>query len=264
MIKVDIKKDIGFELDIAFSLKQGDFLALSGVSGSGKTTLLRVIAGLERASGVVEVFGKIWQDKTNFLPPQKREIGFVFQDYALFTNMSVEQNLLFVKNDKTLANRLLELIGLFALKGRYPNSLSGGQQQRVALARALMKRPKILLLDEPLSALDFQMRNTLQEEIAKVHKEFNLTTILVSHNRAEILKLANKEIVIESGKIIKKTNLQENLKPSKTIKLRAQVVKLKGQKALCLVENSLIEIDAKSLKIGDFVELDFRVASDSR
>jgi len=202
MIRLDIKKKLNeFILDVKFNVKKNEFIAISGVSGSGKSTILRIIAGLERAKGEVIVDNEVWQNKKLFLPPQKREVGFVFQDFALFPNMSILENLLYVKKDIDFANYLLKLVELEELKNRYPNSLSGGQKQRVALARALMRKPKILLLDEPFSALDEKLREKLQNYIIKLHNKFNLTTIIVSHSTSEIYKLANRVININRGKI---------------------------------------------------------------
>lgn len=207
MISLNIKKELHgsngvMNLDINLSLQNREFVALSGVSGSGKTTLLRVLAGLEEASGEIIVDGEIWLNEKIKKPIQKRDIGFVFQDYALFENLSVIDNLLYVKKDKDLAKQLLSLTDLYELKNRYPNSLSGGQKQRVSLCRALMKRPKILLMDEPLSALDPHMRLKLQDEILTLHKEFKTTTIMVSHDPSEMYKLASRVLVLKDGKII--------------------------------------------------------------
>ena len=207
MISLNIKKELHgsngvMNLDINLSLQNGEFVALSGVSGSGKTTLLRVLAGLEEAFGEIIVDGEIWLNEKIKKPIQKRDIGFVFQDYALFPNLSVIDNLLYVKKDKDLAKQLLSLTDLYELKNRYPNSLSGGQKQRVSLCRALMKRPKILLMDEPLSALDPHMRLKLQDEILTLHKEFKTTTIMVSHDPSEMYKLASRILVLRDGKII--------------------------------------------------------------
>lgn len=207
MISLNIKKELHgsngvMNLDINLSLQNGEFVALSGVSGSGKTTLLRVLAGLEEAFGEIIVDGEIWLNEKIKKPIQKRDIGFVFQDYALFENLSVIDNLLYVKKDKDLAKQLLSLTDLYELKNRYPNSLSGGQKQRVSLCRALMKRPKILLMDEPLSALDPYMRLKLQDEILTLHKEFKTTTIMVSHDPSEMYKLASRVLVLKDGKII--------------------------------------------------------------
>ncbi len=207
MISLNIKKELHgsngvMNLDINLSLQNGEFVALSGVSGSGKTTLLRVLAGLEEAFGEIIVDDEIWLNEKIKKPIQKRDIGFVFQDYALFENLSVIDNLLYVKKDKDLAKQLLSLTDLYELKNRYPNSLSGGQKQRVSLCRALMKRPKILLMDEPLSALDPHMRLKLQDEILTLHKEFKTTTIMVSHDPSEMYKLASRVLVLKDGKII--------------------------------------------------------------
>jgi len=207
MIHIAINKplhgsDGDLTLDIALDIKEGEFLALSGRSGSGKTTLLRILAGLESANGEIKVADAVWLNGQKELAVQKREIGFVFQDYALFENMTIEKNLLFVEDDKKLAKHLLEVTELYTLKERYPNMLSGGQKQRVSLCRALMKRPKILLLDEPLSALDPKMRTKLQSEILSLHKEFKTTTIMVSHDPSEIFRLASRVIVLDNGKVI--------------------------------------------------------------
>ena len=207
MISLNIKKELHGSsgkmlLAINLTLKKGEFIALSGVSGSGKTTILRIVAGLEEAFGEIIVDDEIWLNEKIKKPIQKRDIGFVFQDYALFPNLSVIDNLLYVKKDKDLAKKLLRLTDLYELKNRYPDSLSGGQKQRVSLCRALMKRPKILLMDEPLSALDTHMRVKLQDEILALHKEFGTTTIMVSHDPSEMYKLASRVLVLKDGKII--------------------------------------------------------------
>ena len=207
MIRIDISKklhgSIGeMDLNVNLQIKQGEFVALAGLSGSGKTTLLRILAGLEEANGTINISNTFWLNDKFCLPSQKREIGFVFQDYALFPNFSVLDNLLYVKKDKELANYLLKMTELEELKNRFPQTLSGGQKQRVSLCRALMNRPKILLMDEPLSALDSNMRTKLQNEILTLHKEFNTTTIMVSHDPSEIYRLANRVVTLNFGKII--------------------------------------------------------------
>ena len=207
MINIDIKKELHgsngkMNLDVNLEIKNGEFLALAGLSGSGKTTLLRVLAGLEKTTGTINIDNNFWLNDKFCLPSQKREIGFVFQDYALFPNFSVIDNLLYVKKDKDLANHLLKITELEELKNRMPQTLSGGQKQRVSLCRALMNRPKLLLMDEPLSALDPEMRTKLQSEILTLHKEFNTTTIMVSHDPSEIYRLANRIVVLNYGQII--------------------------------------------------------------
>lgn len=216
MIEFSLKKELfgvneNMELNVEISFKNGSFISLSGESGSGKTTILRCLAGLEKANGFIKVDDEIWQDEKIFLSPQKRRIGFVFQDYALFENLSVKDNLLFVEKDIDHCNKLLDMLGLMSLKDRYPTNLSGGQKQRVALGRAMMRKPKLLLLDEPLSALDSHLRARLQDEISKIQDLFKTTTILVSHDPNEIYKLANYMFVLKNGKIIKKGTPKEIL-----------------------------------------------------
>jgi molybdate transport system ATP-binding protein len=263
VVNIDIKNAI---LELKLSINSGEFIAIVGDSGGGKTTLLRVIAGLERANGVIEVNGAYWLKNNRSLPPQKRSIGFVMQDYALFENMSVIENLLFVKKDYSLAKRLLKSVDLWNLKDRLPNSLSGGQKQRVALTRAIIKKPKLLLLDEPLSALHPAMRYTLQQEILDLHKEFNLTTLLVSHDISEVAKLANRVISIENGKIKGIKNIDKTTNEQEF--LLAQVIdkKVNSNKYQFIVNvaNSTITLSVDRLKfnsynIGDFIELGVKI-----
>lgn len=213
MIVVKVKKQLisyngVFTLSADFKVEKGEFLTIFGKSGSGKTTILRMIAGLEKPDeGYIEFDGKVYFDSSKGinLPPQKRNVGFVFQNYALFPNMTVFENLAFAvdKKEKDKVEEILKVVELYNLKDRYPSSLSGGQQQRVALARAIVKNPDILLLDEPLSALDYSIRSKLQDELKKLHKMFNLTTILVSHDKPEVFKLSDRVIYLEDGKIKK-------------------------------------------------------------
>ncbi|MGD9623489.1 MAG: ABC transporter ATP-binding protein [Arcobacter sp.] len=207
MIEININKLLHgsngeMNLDINLHINKSEFIALSGLSGSGKTTLLRILAGLESSNGTLKIDNETWLDNKFCLAPQKREIGFVFQDYALFPNFSVMENLLYVKKDKELANKLLQITEMEELKNRFPSTLSGGQKQRVSLCRALMNRPKLLLMDEPLSALDPNMRTKLQSEILTLHKEFETTTIMVSHDPSEMYRLASRVVVLNQGKII--------------------------------------------------------------
>jgi len=211
MIRLSLKKTLlgslgKFVLEIDFTIQENEFIAIYGKSGSGKTTILRMIAGLEKPEeGFITFKDIVYFDskKKIHLPPQKRNVGFVFQNYALFPNMTVLENLEYAAENhrKNQIEELLELLDLYQLKDRYPNALSGGQQQRVALARALVRNPKILLLDEPLSALDPFTRTRLQEEIRKIHKYYQLTTILVSHDKPEVFKLSDRVLILEDGKI---------------------------------------------------------------
>ncbi|RYY17616.1 MAG: ATP-binding cassette domain-containing protein [Cytophagaceae bacterium] len=195
-------------LDVALTLAPGELVALSGPSGAGKTTLLRLLAGLARPdSGFLKVENQTWYDhqQRQWLPPQRRPLGFVFQDYALFPNMTVRENLAFAAEGQPDARRiideLLELLELTELAPRRPAVLSGGQQQRVALARALARRPRLLLLDEPLSALDQPTRLRLQAALAEVHRQYRLTTVLISHDPAEIARLADRVVELDLGEV---------------------------------------------------------------
>lgn len=194
-------------LDVAFQVKEGHLLALYGESGVGKTTLLRMLAGLTLpAAGYIRVGGKPWFDDSARinLSPQKREVGLVFQQYALFPHMTVRQNLEYAVNkptQKEWIDELLALSNLTELAQRRPDTLSGGQQQRVALIRALARKPRLLLLDEPLSSLDSLTRRRLQQEIIRLHQHFGMTTLLVSHDADEVMRMADEVIILERGKI---------------------------------------------------------------
>ena len=272
MLQIEITKKLygsegEMDLDIALQIQKNDFVALTGLSGSGKTTLLRILAGLEESNGTIQLDDEIWQDNRNSLAPQKRKIGFVFQDYALFENMSVEKNLLYVKNDNKLANKLLEMTELSSLKNRLPNSLSGGQKQRVSLCRAMMNNPKLLLMDEPLSALDLAMRTKLQSEILNLHKEFDMTTIMVSHDPSEIYRLASRVVVMDQGKIVNDGLPKDILlktQGSQKFSFEGELLDIKKVDviyvAIIAIGQQLVEIvvsseESKSLKIGDKVQV---------
>lgn len=213
MIDIEIYKKLQsasgtMQLEVAFNLKEGDLVTLYGNSGAGKTTILKIISGLLAPdTGLISMGNKKWLDtsKKINISPQKRNIGFVFQEYALFPNMSVKENLEFAlgkQGDKKRIDELIEIVDIGDMQNRNPNTLSGGQKQRLALARALVQKPKLLLLDEPLSALDYQMRIKLQQYILKVHKEFKLTTVLISHDLSEIIKMSDYLYEIDHGKIV--------------------------------------------------------------
>lgn len=213
MIELSVRKrlfsSIGhMSLDVSFTIKPGRLVTLYGPSGAGKTTLLKMLAGLvEPDDGIIRVGDQAWYDATvgTNVRPQDRNVGLVFQDYALFPNMTVRGNLEYAlkKNQSaTIIDQLLDLMELSSLEDKRPAVLSGGQQQRVALARAIVRQPKILLLDEPMSALDTTLRLKLQDYILSVHRQYNLTTILVSHDLIEVVRLSNYVYVMDNGKIV--------------------------------------------------------------
>ncbi len=272
MIRIEVQKALlgaagTMPMMISLEIKEGTFLAIAGESGSGKTTFLRILAGLEEAAGQISVSGERWLDGKFSLPPQKRRIGFVFQEYALFDNMSVEENLLFVNRDKALAEHLLKMTGLHELRKRYPNALSGGQKQRVSLCRAMMNRPKILLMDEPLSALDPAMRTKLQHEISQLHKEFQTTTIMVSHDSSEIYRLAERVVVFEQGKIVRDGTPSEILlqtSGSQKFSFEGELLEIRKADLLYvaivsigqqLVQVVISQSDAEKLQVGTMVRV---------
>jgi ABC-type Fe3+/spermidine/putrescine transport system ATPase subunit len=195
---------------VSFSLEEGAFLALLGPSGSGKTTVLRMLAGLETPDGGrIEIGGRAIFDQGRSVPPEARDIGMVFQDYALWPHMTVGQNVAFGLRVRRLtrpdtAKRVAEalsMVHLDGLDGRYPDQLSGGQQQRVAIARAIATRPRLLLLDEPLSNLDALLREEMRVELVRLLKAQGITAVYVTHDRVEALAMADQIVVLRDGRI---------------------------------------------------------------
>jgi len=202
------KRNTGFLLEVKEQLPAGKIIGIFGPSGAGKSSLLRLLSGLEKPDqGYLKIDNTVWIDTTQriFLTPQRRSVGYLFQSYSLFPNMTVAENLAFAaekKIDSTQLEELLAVIQMTNKKNLYPSSLSGGEQQRVALARALVRRPVLLLLDEPLAALDEAIRTTLQTYILALHKRFQPTTLLVSHDRQELAYLCDLVLEIKAGKIV--------------------------------------------------------------
>lgn len=191
-----------FRLQVERELRDGLFLGVSGPSGSGKTTLLRCLAGLERPeSGYIADGEEIWFDGSTgiFVPPQRRGVGMVFQDYALFPHLSVLANVMYPTGDRQRALELLELTRMSAQAAHFPRELSGGQKQRVALARALARKPDLLLLDEPLSALDEDLRDELGDEIRNIQRRTGITALMVSHSRRELERLCDEVLVLDAA-----------------------------------------------------------------
>jgi molybdate transport system ATP-binding protein len=260
-------------LDVDCSFESGKFISIYGSSGAGKTSILRMLAGFMKPdNGYIKLNGDLWYDsgKNIHVKPQQRKIGFVFQDYALFPNMNVRENIAFAvrqKDPAEIVDELLDLTGLNTLASRNIQTLSGGQQQRVALARAIATKPSLLLLDEPLSAIDHTMRVQLQKTLSEVHKRFNLTSVLVSHDMEEIILLSDSVIHLELGL------LRENAEPAEFFMsgsnfpaITGEIVKLEedvsGNLTTVLLNNRLLKINAGDstggLKLGDKVEIIYK------
>jgi putative spermidine/putrescine transport system ATP-binding protein len=193
--------------NVSLEIATGEFFAMLGPSGSGKTTCLRLIAGFEQpSSGSISIFGEASQG----LPPYKRNVNTVFQDYALFPHMTVGENVAYGLMIKGMARAdreakaagALEMVKLTNYGDRRPSQLSGGQRQRVALARALVNEPKVLLLDEPLGALDLKLREQMQEELKQLQKQLGITFVFVTHDQGEALSMADRVAIFNEGKIV--------------------------------------------------------------
>lgn len=255
--------------DISLDIHKGEFICFLGPSGCGKTTLLRAIAGLDLASS-----GKITQNghETTFLAPEKRDFGIVFQSYALFPNLTVAENISLglrnqgkhLKEVADIVSKWLEIIGLPDSDIKYPNQLSGGQQQRIALARALSLSPGLLLLDEPLSALDAKVRSHLREEIRRLQRQLGITTIMVTHDQEEALAMADRIVVMNHGSIDQVGTPQE-IYQQPASRFVADFVGNMNFISASVVSDSQIRIGesllpkpADQLKRGDYFELGLR------
>ena len=208
----------GFALDVNLDMPGRGVTALFGHSGSGKTTLLRCIAGLEHVSGGhLSVNGEVWQDDGVFLPTYQRPLGYVFQEASLFPHLTVKRNLEFGLNRVNAADRrvsldhAIELLGIGSLLDRLPDRLSGGEKQRVAIARALAVSPKILLMDEPLAALDLERKQEILPYLERLHDELDIPVLYVSHAPDEVARLADHIVAMEAGCVMASGPLTETL-----------------------------------------------------
>jgi molybdate transport system ATP-binding protein len=276
VIWIDIEKHIlttsgPMNLTLRTAIPMGELVALFGESGAGKTTLLRILAGLLTPDkGLVRFGNTVWFDseKQVNIAPQQRNISLMFQDYALFPNMTVEQNIRFAQpeRDDVSMNELLGIFGLTEFRKRKPNGLSGGQKQRVALARALARKPQLLLLDEPLSALDAAMRNALQDELAQAHQLSGATTLMVSHDLNEVFRLASHVLCIENGAITRSGKPEDVFSDSSVsgkVQITGQIARIEKQGTINVVtvisgNNQIIKViafdnDLENMKIGDSV-----------
>jgi len=213
MIRLTLRKQLtgsegGIDLQFSHNTSEQSLVAIMGPSGAGKTSILKMIAGLmQPEDGEVWIGDQHWYSGSLRVdrPPQQRSVGFVFQDYALFPNMSVRQNLEFAlanKQQKPVITEILQLMDMEKLQHQRPKSLSGGQQQRAALARAIVRKPRLLLLDEPFAALDRKMREKLQQDLLQLHQRYGTTTLLISHDAGEVARMADEVIYLSQGKIV--------------------------------------------------------------
>ncbi len=218
-IRAEFRGTIGkFALDAGFTAPAKGVTALFGPSGCGKTTVLRCIAGLLRINGVCEIDGEVWQDENGaFLPTHKRPLGYVFQEASLFQHLSVRRNLLFgaPRHDSSgskgaiVFDEVVELLGITRLLDRSPRNLSGGERQRVAIGRALLSQPKLLLMDEPLSALDRATKNEILPFLERLRDHLNLPVVYITHDIAEVERLADQMVLMEKGHVIGAGPLEE-------------------------------------------------------
>lgn len=211
-IRIALRGKLGrFTLDAAFTVPASGVTALFGPSGCGKTSVLRCVAGLQRVDdGLVDVAGDVWQDGGLFLPPHRRPLGYVFQEASLFPHLTVEQNLLYgAKRAVPTSGRpaiardeVIDLLGLERLRDRAPHHLSGGERQRVAIGRALLAQPALLLMDEPLSALDRPTREEILPFLERLHERLSLPVFYVSHDIGEVERLADTLVLMEAGRVV--------------------------------------------------------------
>ncbi len=265
MIRISIRKRMLLAegetvLVLDAELPAGSLTALYGQSGSGKTTILKIIAGLVQPDeGFIEVNGCTWLNTKRRInmPPQRRSVGFAFQDYALFPNMTVLQNLQYAagRNSEVLISEMLTWAQLEGMASRKPDSLSGGQRQRAALLRAIIKQPEILLLDEPLSALDHDMRVQMRSQMLQIHQEQQRTTLLVSHEVSEIYHLASRVLHLHQGQIVAAGTPQQlfGLAGNQQIQLTGEIINITADTAEILIGRKVIELAVPANQLNQYI-----------
>ena len=223
--------------DCSFSIESGNICAIVGESGSGKSTLFRLIAGLERPEkGSIKVKEKIVSNDKFIVAPKDRNVGLVFQDFSLFPHMTVKENIEFglVKNKNKKVEELLKIIRMENFLNRYPHELSGGQQQRVSLARSLALDPSLLLLDEPFSNLDTELKSKLRKDVRNIIKDIGTSSIFITHDILDALDIADEIIFMDNGKIIRQCEIEDIFKDVKNEKLLKSITELKSNSDLIL------------------------------
>ncbi|MEF2551606.1 molybdenum ABC transporter ATP-binding protein [Aurantimonas sp. A2-1-M11] len=217
---IDVKLDGrlgGFTLDVAFRAPMRGITALFGPSGCGKTSILRSVAGLQHIPGVISIGTDVWQDARSFRPPHKRPVGYVFQEASLFPHLSVRKNLVFGRDRAGTSDAairfddVVELLGLSRLVDREPVHLSGGERQRVSIGRALLSQPRLLLMDEPLSALDRMAKDEILPYFEALHANLSIPVMLVTHDISEVERLADHLVVLKEGRVVGSSTLNEAL-----------------------------------------------------
>lgn len=269
MIQIDVVMPRLFsegasDLQVKLELQSGSLTALVGPSGSGKTTVLRLLAGLETPrQGRIVVDESVWLDTSQRLnkPPQQRSIGYVFQDTALFPNMTVRENIQFAapSDQQTLVEELIEATGLESFVNQKPSRLSGGQRQRVAIARALVRRPQLLLLDEPFAALDAQASQTLRQVLLELHQSWGTTTLLVSHHEIDVQALANRVIRLVQGRIESDETLTAQTADSSLMERITHIAYNESQQRW-LIETATSQLQSTNpawsqCKVGDLIQI---------
>lgn len=274
MISIVLQKELDgaggtIYLDVDIQVQSGSIVALMGPSGAGKTSILRMLSGIQTPdAGKIEVDGAVWYDRGRsiFMRPQERNVGLVFQDLALFPHMSVIDQIRYAaSNDQEhKVDELLSMMDLTKLRSKKPGQLSGGQQQRVALARSIIQSPKLLLLDEPLSALDYDMKVLMRDYIKKVHERYGMTIILVSHDRQDVLDLCDQAYYLVEGKITRQGK-PGKLSMINRLSVLGEVVDKRKQDDAWLVtieqdgHQSIIRIaDASDISVGDQIKFTTR------
>ncbi len=237
-----------FALDVAFEAPGQGVTALFGPSGSGKTSILRAVAGLQRLDGRVSVGGEVWQKGGRFVPPHRRALGYVFQEASLFPHVSVSANIDYGAKrtggvDPAARAEIVDLLGIGPLLPRAPARLSGGERQRVALARAILSRPRILLMDEPLSALGAEAKNEILPYLERLHASLAIPILYVSHDLAEVERLADGIVVLRNGRVAAAGALEPTLRAAGLRRGRSAAAVLTARVVALDVGDALAEID---------------------